>query len=336
MEALKTLSICMTVALSAALSAPVLAQTVREDLPNPPQEKPIAPSEHPMLFSPSPEDPVRSHSVVFRSEEQMTERDKIVVADAEASIGEHAGFMGLEFNSGGWSYEQVVCPALPNHVFLKFLRNNGTGDVSMFTASIPREGDGRVRIIPIRLRGYSLFSPAPINALTISAFNHIRAEEHPDRAPDWLGTGLCYAALAGGHPQAAMLSEVKESQTKYPTAPTATLEVPTQGGAVLSFTDVSTSPKPMEWSMVFDSKGRLLKAIHAPETLAVARTLHAAAVDERGVRRQDAAAPVVTPGAAPAPPVVAIKPDPAPAAVPTTAGLSGAELVQLQKRQAGH
>ncbi len=103
---------------------------------------------------------------------------------------------------GTWNATQVVCPALPHHLFLRYTRNNGTGDVTVFTASIPRNGDGRVRIIPIQRRGYSLFSPAPINALTISAFNHIRAEEPDDqRAANWLGNGLCYAALAGGHPR---------------------------------------------------------------------------------------------------------------------------------------
>jgi hypothetical protein len=107
-------------------------------------------------------------------------------------------------------------PALPEHLFLRFTRNDGAGDVSLFSASIPR-GEGRVRIIPIQRRGYSLFSPAPINAMTISAFNHIRDEERSDQAPDWLGTGLCYAALAGAHPQAALLAEDAEG-TEFPAA----------------------------------------------------------------------------------------------------------------------
>ncbi len=113
----------------------------------------------------------------------MTEKDRMQAADAEASIGERAHYAGLEFNQGKWSYQQVVCPVFRNHIFLRFMRNNGVGDVSMFTASVPLNGEGRVRIIPIRMRGYSLWSPAPINALTISAFNHIRAEEQPTSLP---------------------------------------------------------------------------------------------------------------------------------------------------------
>jgi hypothetical protein len=201
--------------------------------------------------------------VEYRSAGQMSREDLDLEADAESSIAEHAARIGLEFSHGAWSYRQLVCPALPNHLFLRFLRNAGTGDVSVFTASIPRNGEGRVRIIPIRLRGYSLFSPAPINALTISAFNHIRVEEHPGKTPDWLGTALCYAALAGAHPQVANLVDDLESQ-KFLTAVPARLEIPVQGGAIVSFTDVAASPRPMEWTMTFDRRGRLLKAAHLP------------------------------------------------------------------------
>src|ERR1700758_4738723 len=141
------------------------------------------------------------YTVEFRSADQLSEQDRLLLADAESSIAEHAGFAGLEFPQSGWNYRQIVCPTFPNHLFLRYTRNNGAGDMSVFSASIPRNGEGRVRIVPIIKRGYSLFSPAPINALTISAFNHIRAEEGEAANSDWLGNALCYAALAGSQPQ---------------------------------------------------------------------------------------------------------------------------------------
>jgi hypothetical protein len=150
---------------------------------------------------------------------------------------------------------------LPGHLFLQFTRNNGTGDVSVFSASIPRSGLGQVRIIPILRRGYSLFSPAPINALTISAFNHIRAEEQASETPDWLATGLCYAALAGAHPEAGPPEET--TVRKLPAAPPGRLFIPQQGGAVISFVDVAALPRPMQWTMTFNGKGKLLKATHS-------------------------------------------------------------------------
>ena len=238
-----------------------------------------------MPFAPGSELTLPVHSIEFRSPDKMTEKDRDVEADGESSIRERAGFDGLEFNQGKWSYQQLVCPALPHHLLLRFTLNNGRGDVSVFSASIPRLGDGRVRIIPIQRRGYSLFSPAPINALTISAFNHIRAEEHPDQAPDWLETGLCYAALAGGHPVAAKLTEDYNS-LKFPAAMPAELTIPIHDGEEVSFTDVSASPKLMEWTMIFNRKGKLMKAKHTPVgLLKVASVLPAGALPTRAVPR---------------------------------------------------
>lgn len=214
-----------------------------------------------MPFPPGVE--TRGAAVEFRSYDRMSPQDRALEEDAESGISERAGFEGLEFNQGKWIERQIVCGALPGHLFLQFMRNNGTGDVSVFSASIPRDGNGRVRIIPILRRGYSLFSPAPINALTISAFNHIRAEEHPQGTPDWLETGMCYAALAGAHPQVALGPEDTESQS-FPSGVPAELEIPVEGGAIIHFLDVAAVPSPMEWSMTFNGVGRLLKATHIP------------------------------------------------------------------------
>ncbi|MGB9408648.1 MAG: hypothetical protein WCA89_14010, partial [Terracidiphilus sp.] len=225
-------------------------------------------------------------SLEFRSYERMSVRDRNLAVDAESAIGERAGFAGLEFNQGKWNYQQIVCPVLPNHLFLQFTRNNGTGDMSMFSASIPRGGDGRVRIIPIVRRGYSLFSPAPINALTISAFNHIRAEEHVDETPEWLATGMCYAALAGAHPQVGPAEET--DFRKLPAAPTGREVIPMRGGAVIRFTDVAAISRPMEWTMTFNGKGKLLKATHSPAPKARERAVVLTPVEVQGKPVQSA------------------------------------------------
>jgi len=284
---MKTLSLLLTAVLLGFLCAPLRSQAVKEIPANgsDPKEK-VLPAQARTLpyFSESPAS-ARLHAIEFRSADQMTEKDRLQAANAESSIAENTHYADLEFNQGQWSYEQVVCPALPNHIFLRFLRNNGAGDVSMFTASIPRGGEGRVRIIPIQLRGYSLFSPAPINALTVSAFNHIRAEESPDpdsdKAPDWLGTALCYAALAGGHPQAATLS-TDPAADQLPIASEALLEVGSSGGAVLSFTDVSAKAHPMRWTLTFDRKGRLIKGGHSPADLLNVSVEHPLQVNQVG------------------------------------------------------
>ncbi len=206
----------------------------------------------------------KSQPIRVLSEDQVTRTDRDLLADAESSIQERAGFENLDFNGGGWNWQELACPALPNHLFVRFTRNDGTRDMSMFTAAIPRNGDGRVHIIPIVRRGYSLFSPAPIAALTIAAFNRIRSEEPSRDSADWLGTGLCYAALAGANPRAEVLPSGSAEAVDIPSSIEPTLIVSPDGGAIVRFADISATPNPMEWNMTFDRKGRLLKATHFP------------------------------------------------------------------------
>jgi hypothetical protein len=215
-------------------------------------------------------------SIKILSADQMTRRDRDLEANAEASIQEGAGFQSLEFNQGSWTYQELVCPALPNHLFLRFSRNEGTGAMSMFSAAIPRGSEGKVRIIPIVRKGYSLFSPAPIGALTIASFNRIRSEENIDWPANWLGTGLCYAALAGANPQPGELPpQPREGELAPPPSETEhvpvtiepTLLLTSDGGAIVRFADVSTMPHPMEWNLIFNAKGTLVKATHSPAYL---------------------------------------------------------------------
>lgn len=208
------------------------------------------------------------YTVEFRSAAQLSNQDRLLLADAESSIAEHAGLAGLELQQNNWSYRQIICPTFPNHLFFQYTRNNGEGDKSVFSASIPRNGNGRVRIIPILKRSYSLFSPAPINSLTISAFNHIRAEEGESANSDWLGNALCYAALAGSQPQILPPDAAPALHKPIP-ALRAQLEILTasHGQEVIRFDDAAAHPRPMEWSMIFTRKGKLIKATHRPATM---------------------------------------------------------------------
>lgn len=252
---------------TASLCVALHAQTTVEDAQGSAfRGKPVPAAVAPAPFSVDAPFRRPSYSIEFRPAAEMTKQDRNLAADAESSITEHAGYSGFELEQGQWNYQQLVCPALPDHLFLQYTRNNGTGDVTVFSASIPRSGEGRVRIIPIIRRGYSLFSPAPINALTISAFNHIRTEEPSRESSDWLGNGLCYAALAGAHPQVVFPEEGPASGKRTP-ALSATLEIPVKGGEIIRFADAAATPKPMEWTMTFTRKGKLIKATHSPADL---------------------------------------------------------------------
>jgi hypothetical protein len=207
-----------------------------------------------------------ANPIEFRSESQMTEMDSNLAASAEPSIREGATMAGIEFDKGKWSYEELVCQALPGHVLLLFHENNGAGDRSLFSAAIPRSGVGRVRIIPIQRRGYSLFSPAPVNALAIAAFNRIRADETASKTADWLSTAWCYAALTGSHPEMSPLP-TKSADTNLALSFPPTIEINSYGDAIVRFVEVAAARQPMQWALTFNSKGKLLKVARSATPL---------------------------------------------------------------------
>ena len=211
-------------------------------------------------------------SIGFRPSEELTPGDRLLLADAESSIAEHAARFGYNLSSEGWAYDQILCPALPGHLFLRYARNAGRGDVTLFSASIPRAGEGRVRIIPILKRSYSLFSPAPVNAMTIAAFNHVRAEEAEGQSDHWLGNALCYAALAGANPEISTAIEQSADLKPSPDLG-ATLFAAERGGEVIRFDAADAAGRPMQWTMIFNRKGRLVKATHMRATMVQPRLL---------------------------------------------------------------
>ncbi len=259
MERFRILSAFLPVAAVAALCAPVAAQT-DQNASTPQSVQVSEPAQRRVPFSLGSGAAGAAVQVEFRSMDRMSQQDRDLAAGAISAIGERAELAGLEFGQvserGKWEYQQIVCPALPNHLFLQFTRDNGKGDVSIFSASIPR-GGGQVRIIPILRRGYSPYSLAGANQLTIAVFNRIRAEEHSDKDSSWLGTGLCYGALAGAHPEAGR-PEASGRQNLF-AAPASVLMIPKDGGAVISFRDLSANPLPMIWTMTFDGKGKLVE-----------------------------------------------------------------------------
>lgn len=269
------------VLLVVTLCAPIGAQTGQPIPETPLKIKPVPPDNRKVPFDIEGTTPQGVNFVEFRNVEQMTQEDRSLEARSEPAIGARAEIEGLEFKSGTWNYRQLVCPALPNHLFLLYTRDNGPGDLSMLSASIPRGSEGRVRVIPIQRRGYSLFSPASINAVTVAVFNRIRAEEHSDKAIGWLGTGLCYAALAGANPQVTPPVEASGGQNLR-AGTQAILQIPVQGGAVIRFIDESAIAQPMEWTLTFNGEGTLLKATKSPATIPTEKGVPTTPVNVQG------------------------------------------------------
>jgi hypothetical protein len=198
--------------------------------------------------------------------------DRDLVAKARLAIREAAEFAGIEFDKGKWSYQQLECQAIPGHLFLLFQGDSGAGDVSLFTASIPRTGKGHSRIIPVERRGFSLFSPAPVNALAMATFNRIRAEEPTGPPADWLAPSLCYAALTDPRLEITLAPrQAPDSDLSLSFPPS--LEVGPKGESTVRFVDVATPRQPMQWALTFDAKDQLVKVEHFPAPVYATRII---------------------------------------------------------------
>lgn len=219
-------------------------------------------AEPPAPFPLDKEEPPPATDVAFRSPGQMSEADRRLEASSESAIARQAAFEDFSLDNGHWTTQQIACRALPNHLFLRFTRDTGAGDRSVFSVSIPRNGNGHLRLIPVLRRGFSLYSPAPSNNGTVAAFNQIRREDGPDLNPGWLETGLCYAALAGANPSVGPLTG--NAVLDSPAPPMAEMLVSLNGDAIVHFTDQAARPHPMLWSMTFSPKGTLLKVNREP------------------------------------------------------------------------
>jgi len=226
----------------------------------------------------------RRQELEFRSVEAMTQADRDLVAANEDEIARRADLQGFHLDDSGrdsgrgaWGYEQAVCPVFPDHVILEYSRQNGAGDVSLFTAVIPR-GGGHVRVIPARRRSYSLWTPSASNALTLNDFNHMVKESRDGLSPDWLTLGLCYTALTGGHVRAGLKAN-SAAEEHFPLAAPAMIVVSRKGGAEVRFSDTTPDTREMTWVLEFAQNGRLLKVRHGDARELVERPTKESAVD---------------------------------------------------------
>jgi hypothetical protein len=220
--------------------------------------RPLHPKPTGTLFPLQDKTPARER-LEFRTPDQMTVADRDLAEGNQGEIARRARFQGFDLESnGGWGYEQAVCPVFPNHLILEYSRVDGRGDVTLFSAVIPR-GEGHIRVIPVRRRSYSLWTPSSSNAITLNDFNHMVVEGGVGLTPDWLTLGLCYAALAGGHVRAALVSQMAD---QFPLYPPAQLVLDKDGTARVEFTDATAGVPSMEWKMDFTRAGRLRKVKH--------------------------------------------------------------------------
>ena len=205
--------------------------------------------------------------------DQMSPSDQQLLATSASALANRAGEQGFRLagqgsaeSSDGWQIQQMVCPALPDHLLLWYRRNAGTRRESSFTVALPRTSSARLHLVPVERAGYSLFTPSRRNRMTIVVFNDLlREDQHPDRR-DWMGLALCYAALAGERVQPTFnpTSGVPSSATAQPTPSVvpATLSISWTQNPEVSFVARNDSSQRLQlWKLDFQRDGQLRKVI---------------------------------------------------------------------------
>lgn len=216
----------------------------------------VPPVRNPLAASPFAVESASRAQVRILPRTEVTPADKDVLARVEPTLQRRARNMDLGFGAGTWSYVQLACPSFPGHLLLRFTRDGGKGDVSMFSVSIPRGNAESLRVIPILRRSYMLFSPVAANPVAVATFNRMLDEEKFAKKPDWVNLAQCYAALAGADP-------LPQSAGMAPS-----LDLTADRRVVIHF--VTAQPRPRQWAMVFDRSGRLIEArstLHATDVV---------------------------------------------------------------------
>ncbi len=199
--------------------------------------------------------------------DRMSSADRSLLAHSMPRIVTLADEQGFAFpgqGSGevsglGWEARQAVCTALPDHLLMNYRRAPGTHHEASFSVVILRTGSGRLHLVPVERKGYSLYTPSRRNRLTMVVFNDLlREDAHAVRA-DWLGLALCYAALAGDQVQ-AVTTLMPSGGDPSPNYMPASLSVSWKAPPSITFVGLPPSGgSPLQWTLLFERSGRLHK-----------------------------------------------------------------------------
>ncbi len=196
---------------------------------------------------------------------QMRPEDRALLQQREVDVSRAAAFYGFDISDSHWTYQQVLCHSLPDHLILSFGSDSAEHGASHFMAVVPANGD-KVQVVTEFAHGLLPFRAAWEKSAAYQAFNHMAETDRGEHAlsgeSHWLNLGMCFVALTGQLPhvgQPAMDLAASEALAKRNgTMPTILIEP--GKSAEVRFSDVSNERQTGNWSLRFDGKGRLVKA----------------------------------------------------------------------------
>ncbi|MDT7813433.1 MAG: hypothetical protein QOJ42_3349, partial [Acidobacteriaceae bacterium] len=131
---------------------------------------------------------------------QMSNADYEVVSNLSAELSKQAALANFDISSPAWHYQQIVCPAFPDYVFLSFTHGPDDSGSSRFAALLPRN-DAQVRVVSTYAHGLLPFEASWNRPGTFEVFNGMLRQERGtaplSHAMNWLLIAVCYAELSG-------------------------------------------------------------------------------------------------------------------------------------------
>lgn len=200
---------------------------------------------------------------------QMSQADYEVVSNLSAELSKQAALANFDISNPAWHYQQIMCPAFPDYVFLAFTHGPEESGSSRFVALLPRN-DAQVRVVSTFAHGLLPFDASWNRPGTFEVFNGMLRQERGttplSHAPNWLMIAVCYAELSGYPVQ--VLSVIPD--------PGPTLDLLRLGAnrpqmmltgdqsADVTFSDVSRPNITTNWTIHFDRHGQVTSVSRSP------------------------------------------------------------------------
>ncbi len=211
---------------------------------------------------------VHTVSLPMLSSAEMSEEDAALLNARQADVSKAAAFYGFDISDQSWTYQQIVCRTLPEHLFLAFYDGQSPRGASRFVAIVPHgssKATDSVQIVTDFSHGLFPFEPAWKRDGSFGIFNRVvvadRGEKPVMPNSHWLNLGMCFVALTGAVPQVAVpVDNVAASEALAKRKGiTPIIRVGDHGAAEVAFSDVSANHLTANWKLSFDRDGKLKK-----------------------------------------------------------------------------
>src|SRR5580704_859217 len=115
-------------------------------------------------------------SLEHLDQSQMSNADYQVVSNLSAELSKQAALANFDISKPAWHFQQILCPAFPDYVFLAFSHGADESGSSRFGAILPRN-DSRVRIITTYAHGLRPFQASWNRPGSFEVFNGLLRDE---------------------------------------------------------------------------------------------------------------------------------------------------------------